>query len=84
MSGVTVGDGAVIAASSVVTHTVPPYAIVGGCPARVIKYRFSDQQISQLLEIRWWDFPEDLIMSNKDLFQLDIEEFLNQIKKLAT
>lgn len=55
LSGVTVGNGAIIGAKSLVTHDVPPYTIVAGNPARVIKQRFSDEQIKQLEEIAWWD-----------------------------
>jgi len=57
LSGVTIGDGAVIGAASVVTHDVPPYAIVVGNPAKIIKYRFDEQTIEYLLRIRWWDWP---------------------------
>jgi acetyltransferase-like isoleucine patch superfamily enzyme len=55
MSGVTVGDGAVIAANSHVVRNVEPYSIVGGNPAKQIKFRFSPRQIEDLLELRWWD-----------------------------
>ncbi len=56
MPGVKIGDGAIIAARSVVTSDVPPYAIVGGNPAQVVRKRFSDDVIAALLEIRWWDW----------------------------
>ncbi len=61
MPGVTIGDGAVIAAKSVVTKDIPPYAIAGGNSASVIKQRFNDAEITQLLEIRWWDWEIDKI-----------------------
>jgi acetyltransferase-like isoleucine patch superfamily enzyme len=56
LEGVTIGNGAVIAAGAVVTKDVPPYAIVGGNPAKVIKYRFDERAITQLLEMQWWDW----------------------------
>lgn len=61
LSGVTIGDGAVIAARSVVTKDVPPYAIVGGNPAKVIKYRFDESTIKSLLHIKWWNWNQDKI-----------------------
>jgi len=61
LPGVKVGDGAVIAAKSVVASDVPPYAVVGGNPARVIRYRHAEADIARLLELRWWDWPIETI-----------------------
>lgn len=61
MPGVTIGDGAIIGSCSVVTKDVPPYAIVGGNPAQVLRKRFSDEQIDSLLALKWWDkTPEEI------------------------
>lgn len=61
LSGVTIGHGAAIAARSVVTKDVPPYAIVAGNPARVVRLRFDETAVASLLETRWWDLPKDRI-----------------------
>jgi acetyltransferase-like isoleucine patch superfamily enzyme len=61
MSGVTIGDGAVIANNSHVVKDVEPYSMVGGNPAKLIKYRFTKEQIEKLLEIKWWDWDDDKI-----------------------
>ena len=60
-SGVSIGDGAVVAARSVVTKPVPPYAVVAGNPARVVKYRFDEPTIQAFLELKWWDLPDEVI-----------------------
>ena len=70
-----IGDGAVIASDSVVVKNVPPYAIVGGNPARLIKYRFSEVIIAALLRIRWWDWDIDKIYENFKYFNR-VEEFV--------
>ena len=64
MPGVRIGDGAIVAAKSVVTKDVPPYTIVGGNPAKAIKQRFDDQVVAKLLSIKWWDWPAEKITSN--------------------
>ena len=61
MSGVTIGDGAVVAANSHVCKDVPPYAMVGGNPARVIKMRFPEPVVERLLHLKWWDLPDEAI-----------------------
>jgi acetyltransferase-like isoleucine patch superfamily enzyme len=64
LSGVTIGDGAVIGARSVVTRDVPPYCIAAGNPARVLRPRFSPEVVQWLQELRWWDWDIDTIRAN--------------------
>jgi virginiamycin A acetyltransferase len=64
MSGVKIGDGAIIAANSTIVKDVLPYTIVGGNPAQLIKKRFSDETIEKLLELKWWDWDLDKITEN--------------------
>lgn len=78
LSGVKIGNGAVIAASSVVTKDVEPYSIVGGNPARLIRYRFDTDTISKLQSIKWWDFPIDEIEANARFLTSSPEEFLRE------
>lgn len=75
LGGITIGDGVVIAAGAVVTRDVPPYAIVGGIPAKVIRYRFTPEQIETLLKTQWWNWPIDKIHHHHKKF-LDIKEFV--------
>lgn len=68
LSGVNIGQGAVVAAGAVVTKDVPPYAIVGGLPAKILKYRFAEDIINALMNINYNTLDENIIKSNKDLF----------------
>lgn len=73
MGAVTIGDGSVIGTGAVVTKDVPPYAIVAGVPAKIIKYRFSENQIKLLLNMKWWAWDLDKIISNSNYFdRIDI------------
>lgn len=69
LSNVKVGNGAIIGTGAIVTKDVPDYAVVAGVPAKIIKYRFSEEVINKLLEIKWWDLPEDVLIKNIHLFQ---------------
>ena len=67
MSGVKIGDGAIIAANSHVVKDIEPYTICGGNPAKHIRHRFEGRIIDQLLELKWWDLPEGEITSMHDI-----------------
>ncbi len=79
MAGVTIHNGAVIAANSHVVTDVPPYAIVGGNPAKIIKYRFSEDIINKLLEIKWWNWSNEKIAKNSQFFRSsNIDSFCDE------
>ncbi len=83
-SGVHIGDGAVVAGQSVVTKSVPPYAVVAGNPAVVKKYRFSEEVIGKLLQYKWWDLPEEVIREKIIPHAQDVKkvcEILAEIRK---
>ena len=77
MSGINIGDGAVIANNSHVVKNVEPYSIVGGNPAKFIKYRFTPEQIEKLLEIKWWNWDDEKINKYAPLLcNENIDEFI--------
>lgn len=81
-SGVTIGDGAVIAGHAVVTKDVPPYAIVGGNPARVIRHRFQPDIVERLLQVAWWEWPDEKIDRHLPVMYESIEAFLEAAESL--
>ncbi len=83
MPGVKIGSGAIIGACSVVTKDVPDYCIAAGNPAKIIRQRFDDKTIKMLLEIQWWNWPEDKIFSNiQSIVGQDIEKLISIHKEL--
>lgn len=79
LSGVRIGNGGVVGAQSLVTKDVPPYAVVGGNPARVLHFRFSVEQIARLQEIAWWNWPIERVREAIPLLcSPSVEEFINK------
>ena len=82
--GVTIGDGAVVASGAVVMKDVPPYSIVGGVPAKIIRNRFPNEVIEKLKVLQWWNLPDNFLKENIDFFQKDdftvqdVEELINK------
>lgn len=75
---ITIGNGAVVGSGAIVTKDVPPYAIVVGVPAKIVRYRFDDETIDRLQKLKWWDWEIDKIKENYSDFKLPINEFLNK------
>ena len=79
LEGVTIGNGAVVATGSVVTKDVPDYAVVAGVPAKIIKFRFSDENIKSLLRFQWWNNNKKWIIDNIDVFRKELTD--EELKK---
>ena len=77
LDGVKIGDGVIAGAGALIVNDVPPYAVVGGVPAKIIRYRFSEMQREKLLKIKWWNQDNSWIQKNAHLFD-DVEKFLGR------
>lgn len=80
MDGITIGDGAIIASKAVVVKDVPNYAIVGGVPGKILKYRFSQEIIDELEKLQWWNWDKEKLEKNKSFFTQEVT--LKTIQKL--
>jgi len=80
LPGITIGSGATIMAGAVVTTDVPPYAVVGGVPARVVKMKHSPEEIQELLAIAWWNWPPEQVEANLPDFYLPMADFIQKWK----
>ena len=78
--GVKIGNCAIIGSGAVVTKDVEPYSIIGGCPAKLIRYRFSDEVISELEKLQWWNLPDE-VMYQLGVYATDVNEFIAVAKQ---
>jgi acetyltransferase-like isoleucine patch superfamily enzyme len=84
LSGVTIGSGAVIGAGAVVTRDVPPYGVAVGNPARLLRHRFAPEIVTALLDIAWWDWPDEKIARFEPLFYGDVGAFIAAARSLKS
>lgn len=78
--GINVGDGAIIGAHSVITRDIPAYAVVAGAPAKVLRFRFSEEEIQKLLELKWWDWTEEKLQEYGNRF-ISVDKLLGDKEK---
>jgi acetyltransferase-like isoleucine patch superfamily enzyme len=81
-TGVVIGDGCVIAQGSLVRGDCKPYGIYAGYPAKLVRYRFSEDHIKQLLDIQWWNWSMDLIKKNSVFFNTNLKTYKGDIKNI--
>jgi len=77
-NGANIGNGVIAGAGAVITKDIPDYAVVLGVPARIVCYRYTQEQIKKLNKIAWWDWPDELIRDRYDDFYLNIDQFINK------
>jgi acetyltransferase-like isoleucine patch superfamily enzyme len=83
LDGVTIGDGAIVAAGAIVTKDVEPYSIVGGVPAKHLKYRFHQDISRKLIELSWWDWPKELLEKHSHLLRTEpTTEIISKLQKV--
>jgi len=75
IDGSKIGDGAIIGAKAVIAGEIPPYAVAVGNPIKIVRYRYTEEQIKKLLKIKWWDWKDDIILKHMPLF-IDIDKFI--------
>ena len=80
LDGVTIGDGAIIGAGAVVSQDIPPYAIAVGSPIRILRYRFTEEQIAALQRIEWWNFDDEQLQDVEQMF-FDVDTFIAKYDK---
>lgn len=84
MGGLKIGNGAIIAAHSVVTKDVPPYSIVAGVPARIIKYRFDDDKIQKIEKFEWWRLSPEILKNNCSMFSKALDnEIMEELSRIS-